>query len=335
MGVEAVKWLVIIALLGGCYNPAKEGHCSVQCGVGSTGNECPDDMTCGPDLYCHDDNREDCTKSDGGDGGDGGVEPGCWKFWKSMNGPQLGQPQLLLEDPSNLTNPSLTQDGMNMYVSEGVAPNQEMHLSTLSSNNTWSAPVPVASATTLVRIRCTLPSTNAFAICVENNDGTNDNSLLEWKVDALDSFSNPSTTRVASLNLTGGAQGDPDINHDGTQLFFSSASTITRAVLEGGIFAAKPALAGFVTGDRSPTISPNADVMVFTRGGTAAQRLYYGVRRSDTIWTTAALTVLGGAVDLDTDPELSADGCQLLVASRRAGGDNLRNIYAFTITGSR
>jgi Tol biopolymer transport system component len=101
------------------------------------------------------------------------------------------------------------------------------------------------------------------------------------------------------------------------------------------MFVAKPPLTGFNVGDRSPTISPNADVMVFTRGGNTAQRLYYGVRNSDVEWKTGVLTVPDAADDLDTDPELSPDGCQLFVASKRGTQDGLRDIHAFPITGRR
>lgn len=50
-----MRALVVLALLAGCYAPAL-APCSVRC---DSAAPCPDDQTCGDDLYCHAPGDED------------------------------------------------------------------------------------------------------------------------------------------------------------------------------------------------------------------------------------------------------------------------------------
>jgi hypothetical protein len=317
-----VKWLVVIVLLGGCYDPAKDDHCSLRCA--SAGKPCPDGMTCS-NGRCADDDRGMCPPSDGGD-------EGCWSYWRSSNGPKLADPTSILDNDSNFTNPSLTYDGMNMFVSIGVPPDEHVHLSKFDGN-AWSTPTLVVTDVNFARIRCTLPSSNLSAICVDNANGAPFLRLWEWVVITLGEFSDRTETNLFTLNEANGLQGDPEIDRTGTELFFTNDNTVSRATRQlDGSFALAPALAGFTTQDANPTISPTADVMVFTRGAVGERRLHYGVRASTNGWKVALLTVPDDMSDKDIDPELSPDGCQLFVATDR--GLTSRNIYAFEITGS-
>jgi hypothetical protein len=318
-----VKWLVVIVLLGGCYDPVQDGHCSLRCA--SAGKACPDGMSCS-NGRCYDNDRGMCPPSDGGD-------EGCWSHWKSSNGPKLADPTSVLDDDSNLTNPSLTYDGINMFVSIGVPPEEHVHLSNFVGN-AWSTPRIVLTDIDYARIRCTLPSSNLSAICVDNANGAPFLRLFEWVVTSLDRFSGRDETNLFTLNEENGLQGDPEIDRSGTELFFTNDNTVARAIRPagGGPFVLGPALTGFTTQDQGPTISPAADVIVFTRGTVGERRLHYGVRASDTGWKVAPLTVPDDGSDKDIDPELSPDGCRLFVATNR--GLTSRNIYAFEITGS-
>ena len=66
----------------------------------------------------------------------------------------------------------------------------------------------------------------------------------------------------------------------------------------------------------------------------SAKTLAYALRMDAVTWQVRSLVVENPMPNRDVDPELSADGCQLLVASNRATPP-LRDIYAFQVIGRR
>lgn len=309
-----------------------------------TGAPCVEDRDCPGAQVCHTVTRTceascaGCTPPDGPTLElDGLPVTGCWGAWLSGSlqfGPLVRHTELSLP-LVGVANPSLAQAGLAIYFDRG----QDFFRATRVSPTATFAPPTRVDELRTDENESKISTTGDDQTAVFGSARLGTSGLLDlWQAQRLPGglFGVPSNLPFIAINDANN-QFDPEITPDGLHLYFSPvidgtqdirhASRLTLEAPFDNVTTVIPADMGPVF---DPTISPDQRVLVFAgRPGTAPPDLFFATRAGAAapFGAPVALTALN-TTSLDSDPDLSIDGCTLFFASNREGTNS---IYSVTV----
>lgn len=321
-------WITLCVVLGGCGFQSRPGLANDLPPDG----DAPDGNPPGPDG--------------GVDGGSTG-QTGCFQRWFD------GAPSLALSPPTQLTalagtgddrDPWISADGRRLYFSRnpGQQGGRDIYLATRASTavdfTTVSAVVNLDTSDD--ESRAALSGDEKLVVFSGDHTSTGNFQLFaSRRGDPTRSFpspSNPDQALVASINTSGDNYFDPFLSTDGLRLYFApllagspqQIRLATRTALDKNFGASAPVAAlNSGSADADPALSLDERVIVFSSlrpagAGLGATNLWYSTRPSATADFAAPKLIPSVNSDQsDGDPVLSADGCELYFASRRAGSE--------------
>jgi hypothetical protein len=274
---------------------------------------------------------------------DGGSD--CFQHWFD------GGPGLALSNPAPLTalasagddrDPWLSGDGLQLYFVRTPGPHVGGDIM-LATRGSTAVEFPAAAAydnldTGDDESRAALSGDGKLVVFSGNHNTQNHafQLFVSRRDDPTQPFPSPSApdqTLVASVHTAGDNYFDPFLSRDGLRLYLAPVlgglqqiHMATRTAADKN-FAA-PAVLPMInsgTGDADPALSPDERVLVFSSlrsagTGLGSTNLWYSTRPSATADFAPPTLIPSVNSDLeDGDPMLSADGCELYFASRRAG----------------
>ncbi len=268
-------------------------------------------------------------------------ESPCWAAWRS-GAPQISTPRMMteLDITTQQGDPSLSSDGLTLYFSAGTLTTFDIYRSMRAGlDQPWQAPVLVSELSTPMNdLRLSMNS--AGTIAVLSSDRTGSSMLDLWYTERTDPtamWSAPTQTLVAGLN-TLDSEHNPELTADGRSLYFAPDTTpklimrATRASITDPLGAAVPvAELNLQSVNVDPTLSPDERVVAFAATGASSIDLSFATRDDSTspFGTPQLIPRVNAPTNLDNDPELSADGCELYYTSNRSNGFHL---YIATVT---
>jgi len=283
-----------------------------------------------------------------------GAEPGsdapgrtadCFSHW--FDGSlALSQPtELALATTTDDRDPWVSADGLRLYFSRnpGQQGGTDIYLATRAST---AVDFTITGAVAVVNLdtpgdesRAALSGDEKIVVFSGNHTSSTTFQLfVSRRGDPTKDFPSPPAPdqmMLAGINTAGDNYFDPFLSSDGLRLYLAPLLTgstqqirlATRTALDRNFGPAAP-LTVINSGntDADPALSLDERVLVFSSlrpagAGLGATNLWYATRPSATADFALPKLIPNVNSDLsDGDPMLSADGCELYLASRRLGG---------------
>ena len=313
------------------------GGCGFQSRAGLAGDLPPDGDAPGSDAPG--------TGPDGRPDGGSGGQADCFQRWFD------GEPGLALSNPAELTalasagddrDPWSSADGLRLYFVRTPGPHMggDLMLATRGSTAVeFSAAAAYDNLDTPDDESHAGLSGDEKLVVFSGNHNTQNNAFqlfVSRRGDPTQPFPSPSApdqALVASVNTAGDNYFDPFLSPDGLRLYLAPVLGGSQQIRMATRMAADknfgaPALLAVVnsgTADADPALSPDERILVFSSRrpagpGLGATNLWYSTRPSTTAdFAPPRLIPSVNSDQEDGDPVLSADGCELYFASRRAG----------------
>lgn len=331
-----LRWVrrAALVLLPGCFHPIYDHPaCSHQ-------GECPPGLRCSAALVCESGSTGTPVDAPAGDGSGGsGAAPNCFAHW--MDGS-------IDIDPASMTEitelssggqeqaPWISSDGLRIYFSRDLTPplHGDVYFASRSaSTGLFGAAMPVTNLNSPGQENRAWLTTDELTLALSTaHDGPLDIHMTTRS--AGQPFGSPSNTHLAAVNTTGTARFDPFLTDDLLRLYFSANTgpvnrfqmwIATRATASDD-FGTPSLVPGFDEPSLNELVSAlyqNERLLLFSslpNGATAD--LYYATRSSATdSFGPAARIPTVNTGSSETEPVLSADGCELyFVSDRDAGG---------------
>jgi Tol biopolymer transport system component len=268
----------------------------------------------------------------------------CWNHWLAHD--------VVLDAPVELTqlstagqdrDPWISKDGLELYYARdpGAKGLTDIYVATrAATTQPFADAAEVISLNTVVQDSRASLTEDELTLVLASNRGQGASQIYLFTRTGRDlAFGPPGQERLAKVNGPGNSREhyDPFLTADGGKLYLAPdpagpeaqhiwvaaldrvANEFTAPMKVPGINAADP------SADSDPAVSLDERVIVFTSnraGGQGSNDLYYATRADpgQAFGAPAHMPVvnLGSG---DSDPMLSADGCELYFASTRNGGD--------------
>ena len=264
----------------------------------------------------------------------------CLDAWRS-GAPQLGTVVHLssLATAEDERDPYLARDGLTLYFSRGVTGTYDIVRATRAAPGARFDDIQIVTelASTVGDNRLSLTGDGLVGYFASARTGSVGTDV--WRTTRATStapFTAPDQTYLAAVNGTGNDL-DPFVSPDDLRLYVSPGSpqqyiAVARrddatvpfqppTMVEGVTIAIKNA---------DPALTDDERVIVFTAGDIEAGLDLYVAVRPERDLPFSGVTVLGiSEPDVaDSDPVLSANGCELFFASARAGGAGALDLWA-------
>jgi len=273
----------------------------------------------------------DGPRDGGADALDAPVQSACLAKWMAGT-VQLSNPVPLstLGSVFSDRDPYIAPDNLHLYFSSERSGGGDVYVATRTSvSDPFDSPV-VASDLTSASYDSRISMTRNGLVVVESTDRPVGAGLTDLWIATRSSTSNvfSNFTRMpfgATNDIA--AQLDPEINADGTRVYFAYGTpqrivVISRANVNGMFGAMTTLLSG--AGEADPSVSLDERLILFgsdRAGGLGGGDIWY-TTRADAQSLTLATPMLVPAVNStgsDGDPSLSDDGCTLYFSSFRTG----------------
>jgi Tol biopolymer transport system component len=293
--------------------------------------------------------------ADGGAANGSSAPANCFQRWFD------GAPSLAFSAPPQLTalaadadirDPWISADGLRLYFNRNPSTAHGKADIYLAQRGSTAVDFPTASAvdnldTNENDVRVSLNRDETLLVLSSDRAMPGKFQIfVTTRGDTTQPFPTPSGSvqaLVASVNTTNNSYFDPFLTPDGLTLYLAPILTgspqqitrVTRAT--GQDFGPSTAVAVINSGkgDADPAVSPDERVIVFSSmrpsgvSGLGATNLWYATRQNATDdFTTPKLIPMVNSNSEDGDPMLSADGCELYFASRRAPGGKYQLFHA-------
>lgn len=230
--------------------------------------------------------------------------------------------------------PYLSADGLTLYLSSSRGGNTDIYVATRPTTaSTFSAPAKALDLSSLqVDSKLSMTADGMTVVLASDRAGGAGSSDL-WlanRVDATGQFGTFTRTAFGGLD-DGDAQLDPELNTDGTHVYFAIGSPqrivmSSRASLAEAFGGATDVINSTMS-DADPSLSPDERVIVFASrrsGGLGGDDIWYATRANAGVaFGTAQLVPVVNGAQEDGDPIVSRDGCTVYFGSNRAGSWDL------------
>lgn len=262
---------------------------------------------------------------------DGAVQSACLVKW--MTGTvQLSTPVRLSALGSGVTDrdPYIAADNLHLYFSSERSGVGDVYVATRASVNDPFDTEVLATDLSSNGYDSRVSITHDGLMAVESTDRVGGAGLTDLWIATRASTSNVFSdfTRMPFVGTNDiAAQLDPEINADGTRVYFAYGSpqrivVISRANASANFGAMTTLLSG--AGEADPSVSRDERLILFGSdriGGMGGGDIWYTTRadaQSLTLATPAVVPAVN-SVGSDGDPSLSDDGCTLYFSSFRTG----------------
>lgn len=333
-----MRAIYVLVLVAGCFNPT---YHNPACGPGG---ECPSGLKC--------DDQQRCVASISGDARSDSSGPNdtltdtptdiaidapptpCLDKWMAGTVTFTAPvPMTVLNANAVDVAPSLSSDGLALYFSTGRNGGGELDLyRSIRTSPTAAFGVPSrVSELSATGNDFKITFTSDDLTAVFGSDRVGGEGLADFWVTTraavTATWAVPSQTFVMTVNDANN-QGDPELNADGTRIYFSDLApprivVATRASTTAN-FNAQTVLISSGVGDGDPSLSADERLILFmsSRSPSQGQDLWYATRASVSaaFGTPRHLATLSSA-QTEQFPELSRDGCTVYFASNRGGGN--------------
>ena len=251
-----------------------------------------------------------------------------------------------INTPTNELYPFVSGDGQKLYFARAVAPLIHDFFVATRLGNDFISPMPLSDLNSVDdEVTLVVSDDELTAVFTSDRPGAgaaNTNIWRATRATPTDAFANLTAAPFAAVNT---AEEEFEVwqSHDQLRIVFSTITTnqmlatSSRASVadDFGVPTLLDELHVIGRNDCCPTLTADERVIVFAAGFPVDMDvdLYYATRTSRFERFSAARIVPGteSAVDNDSTPHLSADGCTLYFNSSRAGGAGSGDIWITNI----
>jgi Tol biopolymer transport system component len=266
-------------------------------------------------------------------GGDSAVDAGCWPQWRA--GTLSPSPARRLDElgtGAQLSDASVSSDGLTLYYVSNASGNQEILTATRSAPRmAWTPTGAIAELLSPADdTKLSVSADGLLGIFSSARGGADFELYMIERANANDPWSAPTKNHVMALETTRD-EFDPHLSADGLRLYFAPITAtggqqlfLASRTSRTADFAIERTLDD-VNGNAGADPATSPDELMLTVSIGVPSNVNYTTRAtaSDSFAPIQPIPVINDPTGHDTDGELSADGCEIYFSSTRAGTKQL------------